>query len=611
MPAVRSAAMSTNGLRTLPGVIEWWAREHDERVAHVVPGGDVLTYGEWRRRAARAARGLTSENVSPRDCVALAFDRGSVVDFAVAFFAVQLRGAIALSLPDTSAASQLEAVVAKYEPTMVVTSAASRVFADVELSGTRHLKVADLEGIGAELAGAADAFTAVEPEDVASVVMTSGTTGVPKGVAITHVDHTFHHEWYWPPIVEDRELGALLHSSPLSAVDGQWAMLVPLLRGLRTITLPQFSPRAFFDAVETYEVTEALLVPTMAVALARSSRKRHDTSSLRKITLGAAPCPLSVMERLAELFPHATITVDYSTSESGAAGTSIDYGGGDLMNNVGRPYYGTRVRIVDERRQPVAIGEKGEVELQPGSGPLRSYFRDPAATAQVFADGWLRTADLGFVDSDGCLHLAGRRTDVVNSGGTKISCWEVERALEQHQAVVEAAAVGVPHPILGEELIAVVVTTGAVEVAELDAFAAARLDADQRPQSIVLVDSELPRTASGKVRKEVLAQRLSSDPRVPEDRGSATGAGREMDPASTTEAVRQIVCETLLRSEVSPDDDLLGLAASSLDLIRVYSAISQRFGVDIGISAVFEVESIRDLANVVAAETDGSGSGNA
>jgi acyl carrier protein len=225
----------------------------------------------------------------------------------------------------------------------------------------------------------------------------------------------------------------------------------------------------------------------------------------------------------------------------------------------------------------------GTVELMlPPGVPPRSYLTDPVATAATFRGRWVRMADLGYLDTDGCLHLTARTKDVVHIGGRKVSCPEVEHVFEDFPGVREAAAFPFADRILGEELGVAVIADGQVSVDDLRRHAAARLSAHKVPTRIVLVD-EFPRTGNGKVLKDRLTGLVAPAAR--------TGAGGDV-AAVLLDAVREV----LGVPDATADRSLVELGASSVDAIRIYHRVTEAVGAEFDVALLFDAEPLAELA---------------
>jgi acyl-CoA synthetase (AMP-forming)/AMP-acid ligase II len=221
---------------------------------------------------------------------------------------------------------------------------------------------------------------------------------------------------------------------------------------------------------------------------------------------GSAPTPPHALPALAEAFPRAALVNGYGLTEGG--GSTCTMPPGELLRrpgSVGKPVAGASVRVVDESGDERSQGEVGEVTIRLAAGE-RSYWNDPEASARTWRDGWVHTGDLGYFDEDGYLYLVDRKKDMINRGGYNVYSIEVESALYEHPDVVEAAVVGVPHDVLGQDVCAVVRVRGGAPL-ELDtvrAFLADRLADYKLPRRLVVRDAPLPRSGMHKVDKKAL-----------------------------------------------------------------------------------------------------------
>jgi acyl-CoA synthetase (AMP-forming)/AMP-acid ligase II len=247
-----------------------------------------------------------------------------------------------------------------------------------------------------------------------------------------------------------------------------------------------------------------------------------DLTSLRLLVLGSAPLAPETLRRLQAKLPGAAVLNSYGMTEGGHATFTMDPGAArSRPGAVGRPTPPVEVRIVDEAGRTLPSGEVGEVLTRNPEGH-REYYRDPEATARQWEGGWLHTGDLGHLDEDGYLYIVGRKKEMIVRGGMNVYADDVEAALHAHPSVVEAAVVGVPHEVLGEDVAAYVVLRPDSETSpgELIEFVGGRL-ADYKVPRHVAVVTELPRNAGGKVVKA----RLASTPRpAPAGPGGGTGA---------------------------------------------------------------------------------------
>jgi acyl-CoA synthetase (AMP-forming)/AMP-acid ligase II len=546
-------------------------------VAHLVHGAGRLTYRQWQRDAAAVAAALAERGVGPGTRVALAFRRGSVPGFAACLAAVHRLGAVALLLPADDDGPERVELLRLGRCELALTSGPP----DRLLPGA-GIPVLDADDLLA--ADPADAPpSAAEPDGIATVVFTSGTTGTPKPVAMTHRDIMVGARSAGPAA----EPAVLLHAFPLSVPVGQWAVHVPLLRPAVSVALPELDPATFLQLVEDYRATETAIVPAVAAAMADlAGTATPDVSSLRTVTVGSARCPLPALRTLRSLFPDATVVIDYSSTESGWAGTTLEYGPDYIPGAVGWPNAGSAVRVVDEDGDPLPPGLTGVVELRlPPGVPPRRYLDDPALTAETWRGRWVRMADVGRLDARGCLHLTARKQDFVNLSGRKVSCPEVEEVFEAFPGVPEAAAFAVDDPILGEDLGVAVVADGDVREEDLRRHAADHLAAYKVPSTIEVVE-KLPRTRSGKVRKQELVELV----RRRRERRRGTGG------AAVLAELRRAVTEVTGTPDPPADRTLLDLGLSSIDVIRVHRKVADALDADLDITVLLGFGTLAELA---------------
>jgi acyl-CoA synthetase (AMP-forming)/AMP-acid ligase II len=487
-------------MTTTPRLLAARAAAEPDRTALIVDGADSLTFGAWEARSNAVARALLHRGLRPGGRVGLLCGSRGWVDYAVCFVAVHKAGGVAVPLPYKQPAAEL-----------------ARLLADCDATGVIHddaSTVPSAEGWTSAMAELVDADTGtdpgpvgveVEPTDLAQILYTSGTTGRPKGVAATHANLTYGCGGRRRPFAHSNHL---VHAFPIGTNAGQ-VMLVNALDARPAVVTPaQFTPGRFARIIERYAAGTVFLVPAMAVELLSTGvAEKYDLSSVVLLGSAAAPLPGAVAARLAKLFPNATIANYYTSTEAAPAQTAMLYDP-SRPGSVGRALAGGDVCIAStEPGEPVAPGEVGEVWLRSPTAP-RSYYGDAEASGEVFRSGWVRMGDLGYLDADGYLYLVDRAGDVVKSGAVKVSTLHVEEALYEHPDIIEAAVVGVPHPVLGTELAAVVVTRTPVPPERLRQFLLDRLAPHEVPGRVVETAS-LPRNAGGKVDKRALLKELT------------------------------------------------------------------------------------------------------
>ncbi|HEY2980865.1 MAG TPA: AMP-binding protein [Anaerolineales bacterium] len=351
----------------------------------------------------------------------------------------------------------------------------------------------------------------INPQDTAIIVYTSGTTGRPKGAEITHGNLTsnldaLYAAWGWQP--ED----ILLHVLPIFHVHGLFVALHGALHaGATTLLMRDFDGLKILQALVDRQCTVFMAVPTIHSRILDLPRaKDFDLSHLRLITSGSDRLPDEVFRGFQDTFGH-TLLERYGMTETGM-NLSNPLHGERRIGSVGLPLPGVNARIIDpESGKLLSDGEIGEVQLR-GPNVFKGYWRQPEKTAEAFTpDGWFRTGDLGFRQSDGYFTLCGRSKDLIISGGLNIYPPEVERVLNEHPAVAASAVIGCPDREWGERVTAVVVFENgrAVSAEELIAFCRERLAPYKTPKSIRF-KNDLPRNSLGKVQKVELRKEICS-----------------------------------------------------------------------------------------------------
>lgn len=465
-------------MSTVPEMLAARAAEQPHRTAIRTPEGAELAFGAWHERSNAVAGGLLAAGVRPGEPVGLVFSGSEWLDFAVACLGVQRAGAVAVPLASSLPATQRDRTLDRCGAVRTVRGGA---------------ELAALEGAGRP-AGAGPA-----PGDLAQIVFTSGTAGEPKGVGASHANltHGFRPGARQRPYAHSE---LFVHAFPIGTNAGQMMLLDSLTAHPAALALPAFDAEMFCAQIAAHQAGTVFLVPAMAAELLRSrAHERHDLSCVLMVSSSAAALPPATAQALTRTFPSATVVNCYISTESAPAHTAMLVDP-ERPGSLGLPADPRGVRILDAVGREVPTGTVGEVWLR-SSAPPRVYVGDEAGTARTFGrDGSIRMGDLGHLDDDGYLHLADRESDVVKSGGMKVSTVQVEAALHEHPDVVEAAVVGLPHPVMGAVVAAAVRASAPLTQAQLKAFLATRLARHERPVRIAFVDG-FARTTTGKIIK--------------------------------------------------------------------------------------------------------------
>ncbi len=365
----------------------------------------------------------------------------------------------------------------------------------------------------------------LDPDDDATILYTSGTTGHPKGAVSTHRAvvsaimafgcRATANAVMNPPTEPAPWPTSFILVVPLFHVTGCVAvMLNAVAAGTKLVLMYKWNPERALELIEREHITQFVGVPTMSWDLLESPDfASRDTSSLAAVGGGGAPAPPELVRRVEEGFSRGRPQIGYGMTETNAYGPGNT--GDDYLrkpNSSGRCVPVMDIRIVGDDGQPVAEGEVGEICFR-GPMVIRGYWNRPDATAETIVDGWLRTGDLGRLDDEGFIYVEDRAKDMVIRAGENIYCAEVEAAIYDHPAVYEAAVFGIPHPRLGEELVAAVLVKPGqtLDEAGLQAHVRERLAGFKVPSRVVFVDGQLPRGATGKILKRELRDSLAID----------------------------------------------------------------------------------------------------
>jgi acyl-CoA synthetase (AMP-forming)/AMP-acid ligase II len=489
-------------------------RRFRDRVAYVAEGGLSLTYADLDRLSDEVAAGLRRRGVGEGDVVALVLP--TIPEYAVAYLAAAKVGAVTAGVNPRLSPPERAGVLAVADPKLVLATAAlapdQGEVAEVVPAATADRCLAGLraEGGHRDGGGGGDASTVPDdPERPVAIVFTSGTTGAPKGAwfcnrqlsAITAID------------VGDRwdGGGTSLAGTSLAHLGFMTKLAGFLRQGATSHMVERWRADEALRLTAEHRMTSVAGIPTqLALMLRVPDFDRYDLTSVRAIVIGGGPATPALVREARQRF-RAPLAVRYSCTEAAiGVGTAFTDPPEDAEETVGRPLAGVELAVLDEAGgdRPVPAGEIGGVCLR-SAAVMSGYWRDPEAARAAFtADGFVRTGDLGWVDEQGRLHLAGRSKDMYVRGGYNVHPLEVEAVLAEHPAVAAVAVVPRADPVMGEVGVACVVARGEPPTLDdLRAFARHRLAAYKLPEDIRLVD-ELPLTAMEKVDRKALRAAL-------------------------------------------------------------------------------------------------------
>ncbi len=543
----------------LPDLISAIAATEGDRPALVLDGTGRLSYRELAGRAAAVAAGLRARGVRRGDLVALLFPNAGWLDYGCALLGVLSAGAAAAVVSDGATDEELRHIARNCELRAVLTGRPRDL---PDIAGWQ----AALADISADVTADISAGAGAEPGDVAMVLFTSGTTGRPKGVPLSHA-HLAAPAVEGPQKADPAAAERVIAPFPIASAAAQMYFSKELGCANTLYLMPEFDAARFCAIVERERIERVALVPAMGHWLARSGQT--ETTRLTTpwaVTFSSAPLPVAVLDEMRALFPNARLENLYSSTEMIPAmvTTVVDPA---RPSAAGKPFGPFELRITDDAGATLAAGEQGEVRMRVPGIAGRRYLGDDTASARTFDGDWVRTGDIGYLDDDGYLYLVDREADVLNPGGRKVAPSEVEAVLAAHPAVIECAVFGLRHPVLDQLVAAAVVAGAPVTAAELKRFARERLS-DYKVPAVIGFLASLPRNEIGKVRRSQLEDLLPSP-------------GSSRSPGSGTEQRLAGLWRSVLDLDEEPDgqDNFFALGGHSLVTTELAREIGDSFGV--------------------------------
>jgi len=492
----------------------------------IVSGDCRYTYAQFGERCERLAAGLLAQGLQPGDRVAyLSFNNNQLVE---GYFGVPLAGAIVMPLNVRLTPFELTGILNHAEPRFVIYepdfAPVVEQLRQVVPCIPRWIEIGqpyeDL--LSHDRLPRPDPFT-LDENAVAELFYTSGSTGNPKGVMLTHRTIYLHTlSCMCTYVLNDNQVE--LHTIPLFHANGWGRAHTSTMNGLRQVMVRRFDPPNVLRLVQEEKATGMALVPTMANALLNcADASKYDLSSMQKVMLGGAASSPELISRMEKMFPTARVEAGYGLTESGPVATSarakstVAAGTEDerlrRLAMAGWPLAVCECRVVDLHMNDVPrdMQTVGEVVMR-GDNIMDGYYKEPEATSRVMTNGWLHTGDMAVWDEDNYLHIVDRKKDIIISGGENISSIEVERAIFSHPAVLECAVVSAPDPQWGEVPAAIVVVKPDHELdeARLCEYLQGRLAKFKMPRRFQFSDTPLPKTGTGKIIKRQLREALWS-----------------------------------------------------------------------------------------------------
>lgn len=474
----------------------------------------TLSYRALDRLVQRVATGLAARGVRKGDRVALFL--GNCWQFVAAFLACNRLGAIVVPIGIRQQRAELEFLLNDSGARMIIHEAdlahlvpSVAEAASVVLRIAVHGTAPGSESFDMLLEGDEAVTPLISHEDdVAVILYTSGTTGKPKGAQLTHLGmiHTALTFGRCYGLTErDRGLVAV----PLSHVTGLVAVMLTMLAvgGCAVLMRREFKTVEFLELASRERITYTLAVPTIYTLCAMHPEfASFDLSAWRIGSFGGAPMPVPTIEALAEKLPKLELINAYGATETTSPAAIMPRADWrDHMDSVGKPVPCGEIKVVDDAGHPVSAGEPGELWI---AGPMvvPGYWNRFEANASEFIDGFWRSGDIGSMDADGFVKVFDRKKDMINRGGFKVFCAEVENTIAGLPGVAECAVIGRPDPVLGERVHAIIVSRadGGLSKDAVTAFCATRMADYKVPEIVTLRTEPLPRNANGKIQKALL-----------------------------------------------------------------------------------------------------------
>ena len=494
------------------GYLEKHAAADPNRIAIRFEGRSI-TYGQLNRDANRLAATLRASGIAAGDRVALYLP--NVPEFAVVYYAAQKLGAIPVTVNAILKTEEVRFLLDDSGAAVVFTMGELTRYVAADCAALRLRVVVDdaaipdgWVGLHDLLERGSESFDSVQraPEDVAALLYSSGTTGFPKGVALTQ--HNIHSNIALPPkskYSDYRPGDRLAAFLPLFHVYGQnYIMNAAILAGATIVLFPRFVPDVVLRAIGDERITHFFAVPTIYIGLLGMDLSAYDLSSLRYEMSAAATMPEEISRRWTERFGRR-VYEGYGLTECSPFACYNDPEQ-HRFGSVGRAVDGFELKIFDESDRELARGEQGEIVIR-GDGVMQGYWNRRADSKAALRGGWLHTGDVGRMDQDGYVYITDRVKDMINVSGFKVWPAEVEQYLYKMPGVQEVAVYGIPAAPQGEQVAAAVVLRPGATLSADDIIAYCRenIAAYKVPARVDLV-AELPKSPSGKILKRVLRQ---------------------------------------------------------------------------------------------------------
>lgn len=465
----------------------------------------ALRYRDLDDLSARVAAWLLRRGITAGDRVGLMAP--NVPEFLMVYYGILRVGAVVVPMNPQFKSREVDYYLSDSAASLALAwhGVADQAAKGAASAGT-DLVIIEPADFASTLAGAGPEPAVADrvPSDTAVILYTSGTTGQPKGAELTHANLLTNVEVTRTTLLNLGPRDVVLGALPLFHSFGQTVgMGCAMASGACLTLLPRFDPVRALEIIERDQVTVLMGVPTIYAAILHSAGGAAETATLRLCVSGGAAMPAEIMRAFEKRFG-CTILEGYGLSETSPVASFNHPGRERKPGTIGQAIAGTEMRVQNDDGDPLPPGQIGEIAIR-GHNVMKGYWRRPDDTAEAMAGGWFRTGDLGRVDSDGYFSIVDRKKDMIIRGGLNVYPREVEEVLYEHPAVAEAAVIGVPDQLLGEEVAAVVkLKPGAsADPGELREHVKRQLAAYKYPRHVWIVD-ELPHGGSGKILKRAI-----------------------------------------------------------------------------------------------------------
>ncbi|CAN1209546.1 hypothetical protein TUMEXPCC7403_04940 [Tumidithrix helvetica PCC 7403] len=582
---------------TIYEMVAIWDKKTPEATAILAPSRDPLSYGSLKIQIDRTIEILRRMGVGRSDRVALVLPESP--EMAVAFLAIS-SCAVSAPLNPRFTQAEFERYFTTFKIKFLIVREGLNPSAR-EAAKACQLKIIELIPLEDRDAGcfllAGEASQPapephiIEPNDQALILHTSGTTGQPKIVPLTHLNlcsaaRNIRLALNLQPSDRGLIVMPLIYSHGLLG-----ALLSSIGAGASVVSTPGFNPNHFFDWLEEFQPTWYTSVPTLhqaAIAAAKQQDRDLRQCSLRLIRSSSAAISSDLIYELENTFS-ATFTQAYGLTEAYQIACHSLPPLQSKVGSVGRAV-NTKIAIVDETGNFLQPHQAGEIVTQ-GANVFNGYEANPTANSQGFTNGWFRTGDRGYLDEDGYLFLIGRIKELINRGSEKVAPNEIDQVLLKHPKIAQAVAFAVPHPRLGEDIAAAVVLKPYISatVEEIREFASTQLVSFKVPSQIVFLD-DLPKSTNGKVQRIGLAQVLASHLKQ-----------EFVAPKTSVEkTLTAIWVDVLGVEQIGIDDNFFALGGDSLQAVGLLTQIEKAFNTVLAPDTIFKTLTIANLANILA-----------